>query len=244
MKKLFFLTMLAVMFSFYACGPSAEEKENVVKEKATKEKITKDSTASELAGKERIEAWEKAMRDSLAKVAKWETEQHEPLIIGTQGWSRENLDVTTFRNGDVIREAKTYEEFVVNEPVWAYNLCIEISGPPNVKLYNWYAVKDPRGLAPKGWHIPSHDEWKTLMTFVNGLDEFGVKSFKNYDDMMRLGFPKGCPWWSSTFSRYVNDYGRSWICTWICENSLEGEGGVSPFTRYWNNGLPVLCIKD
>ena len=29
------------------------------------------------------------------------------------------------------------------------------------KLYNWYAVNDPRGHAPKGWHIPG-DEFEKL----------------------------------------------------------------------------------
>ena len=36
------------------------------------------------------------------------------------------------------------------------------------KLYNWYAVTDPRGLAPEGWHIPSDAEWTTLSTFLGG----------------------------------------------------------------------------
>jgi uncharacterized protein (TIGR02145 family) len=30
------------------------------------------------------------------------------------------------------------------------------------KLYNWYAVNDPRGLAPEGWHVPTDEEWKQL----------------------------------------------------------------------------------
>jgi uncharacterized protein (TIGR02145 family) len=38
----------------------------------------------------------------------------------------------------------------------------------NGKLYNWYAVNDPRGLAPKGWHIPTDGEWSKLITFFGG----------------------------------------------------------------------------
>ena len=34
------------------------------------------------------------------------------------------------------------------------------------KLYNWYAVDDPRGLCPEGWHIPSDDEWMQLVDYV------------------------------------------------------------------------------
>lgn len=36
------------------------------------------------------------------------------------------------------------------------------------KLYNWYAINDPRGLAPAGWHIPSIDEFHNLTTCLGG----------------------------------------------------------------------------
>jgi len=36
------------------------------------------------------------------------------------------------------------------------------------RLYNWYAVNDPRGLAPAGWHVPSGAEWDTLTTHLGG----------------------------------------------------------------------------
>ena len=35
------------------------------------------------------------------------------------------------------------------------------------KLYNQYAVLDPRGLAPEGWRIPSNADWNTLRNHVN-----------------------------------------------------------------------------
>jgi uncharacterized protein (TIGR02145 family) len=35
-------------------------------------------------------------------------------------------------------------------------------------LYNWYAVSDPRGLAPEGWHHPSSAEWTTIITYLGG----------------------------------------------------------------------------
>jgi uncharacterized protein (TIGR02145 family) len=35
------------------------------------------------------------------------------------------------------------------------------------KLYNWYAVNDVRGLAPSGWHIPSHSEWNRLVKCID-----------------------------------------------------------------------------
>lgn len=29
-------------------------------------------------------------------------------------------------------------------------------------LYNWNAIADQRGLCPKGWHVPTDQDWKFL----------------------------------------------------------------------------------
>jgi uncharacterized protein (TIGR02145 family) len=42
-------------------------------------------------------------------------------------------------------------------------------------LYNWYAVIDPRGLAPEGWHVPSQDEWLQLLKFLGGNKQAAIK---------------------------------------------------------------------
>lgn len=36
----------------------------------------------------------------------------EPIKIGSQTWAAKNLDVSTFRNGDIIQEAKSNDEWV------------------------------------------------------------------------------------------------------------------------------------
>jgi uncharacterized protein (TIGR02145 family) len=43
------------------------------------------------------------------------------------------------------------------------------------KLYNWYTVNDPRGLVPKGYHIPSEAEWTILINFLGGESYAGTK---------------------------------------------------------------------
>jgi uncharacterized protein (TIGR02145 family) len=105
----------------------------------------------------------------------------EPTIIkiGTQEWTTKNLDVVTFRNGDTIPEAQTYEEWVAagekGQPAW----CNQANLPKYVqkggKLYNWYAVNDSRGLAPKGFHVPSAEEWNTLVFYLGDEDLAGKK---------------------------------------------------------------------
>ena len=103
----------------------------------------------------------------------------QTITIGSQVWMTKNLDVSTFRNGDSIREAKTNEEWwsatLSKSPAWCYYNNDPKNGENYGKLYNWYAVNDPRGLAPQGWHIPSDSEWDTLFNFLGGKSDAGRK---------------------------------------------------------------------
>jgi uncharacterized protein (TIGR02145 family) len=105
---------------------------------------------------------------------------YKEVKIGNQVWMAENLNVDKFRNGDPIPEAKTAEEWQKagknREPAWSYNDNDPANGKRYGKLYNWFAVNDPRGLAPEGWKIPSHEDWTQLKDF---LGEDGGKKMKS-----------------------------------------------------------------
>jgi uncharacterized protein (TIGR02145 family) len=104
---------------------------------------------------------------------------NQSVKIGNQEWMTENLQVITFRNGDTIPEVKSPEEWLEagmnNQPVWCYYNNDPENGEKYGKMYNWYAVNDPRGLAPEGWHIPSDAEWNELVAFLGGNREAGNK---------------------------------------------------------------------
>jgi uncharacterized protein (TIGR02145 family) len=93
------------------------------------------------------------------------------VTIGSQKWMAENLNTDHFKNGEKIPEVKSLEEWknANNEkrPVWCYYNFDSLNGKTYGKLYNWYAVNDPRGLAPAGWKIPSIEDWRTLEKSVN-----------------------------------------------------------------------------
>ena len=102
------------------------------------------------------------------------------VVIGTQTWTTENLNVSTFRNGDPIPEAKTKEEWKKADgkrvPAWCnYNFEAK-NGEKYGKLYNWYAVNDPRGLAPFGFHVSSANEWGDLFEFLYTGTEGGQEA--------------------------------------------------------------------
>lgn len=99
------------------------------------------------------------------------------ITIGTQIWMKMNLDIVTYRNGDIIPQ-------VTDPTAWAglttgawcyYNNNNTTTGSKYGKLYNWYAVNDSRGLAPRGWHIPTQAEWIALGNRLDGSDVAGGK---------------------------------------------------------------------
>ena len=99
--------------------------------------------------------------------------------MGPQEWTTKNLDVVAFRNGDSIPEAKTFEAWkkaeVQGTPAWCYYDFDPKNGEKYGKLYNWFAVNDPRGVAPKGYHVPSEAEWKSLVSYLGGEKKAGQK---------------------------------------------------------------------
>jgi len=103
----------------------------------------------------------------------------QQIKIGAQTWAAKNLDVSSFRNGDAITEAKTTAEWTAageqGKPAWCYYENDPANGAKYGKLYNWYAVNDPRVLAPKGWHMPSDEEWTILTDYLGGENGAGTK---------------------------------------------------------------------
>jgi uncharacterized protein (TIGR02145 family) len=91
------------------------------------------------------------------------TEYYEEVQICDQIWMKKNLDVVTYRNGDTIPQVSDATEWEnLTTGAWCYYNNDPKNGEIYGKLYNWYAVNDPRGLAPEGWRIPTDEEWKEL----------------------------------------------------------------------------------
>ncbi|MDR3668108.1 MAG: fibrobacter succinogenes major paralogous domain-containing protein [Ignavibacteriaceae bacterium] len=91
----------------------------------------------------------------------------QTIITGNYEFIVENLDVNKFRNGNIIPEIKSNEDWIKAgkecKPAWCYYDNDSENGKKFGKLYNWYAVNDPRKLAPKDWHIPAYGEYTALI---------------------------------------------------------------------------------
>src|ERR1035437_3981549 len=96
------------------------------------------------------------------------------VTICSQIWMLKNLDVSTYRNGDAIPQVTDSIQWVnLTTGAWCYYNNNSANGPVYGKLYNWYAVNDPRGLAPVGWHVPSHAEWTELSICLYAISPTG-----------------------------------------------------------------------
>ena len=194
----------------------------------------------------------------------------QTVTIGTQVWMTKNLDVSTFRNGDPIPEAKTDEEWEragkLKQPAWCYYDNDTANGAKYGKLYNWYAVNDSRGLAPVGYHIPTDAEWTKLTDFLGGEKAActkmksksgwnsvntgnGLKSGNGTNTSGFSGLPGGVRYSDGTFD-LIGKYSNWWssteyyaIMAWYCYLSY-GYGNVNRnlSAREW--GFSVRCVKD
>jgi uncharacterized protein (TIGR02145 family) len=116
---------------------------------------------------------------SIGIISGCSSEKLSGVAIDKQIWQTENLSTDKFSNGDDIPEVKTSEEWQSaaekGEPAWCYYDNDAYNQEKYGKLYNWYAVNDPRGIAPKGWKVPTDEDWQLLCVFLGGDQLAGQK---------------------------------------------------------------------
>jgi uncharacterized protein (TIGR02145 family) len=122
------------------------------------------------------------------------------------------------------------------------------------QLYNWYVVIDSRGLAPKGYHIPTDDERTKLKDY---LGEAGTKMKSNSgwqnngNGSNSSGFA-GLPGGHRLDGGFVDvgSYGYWWSSTRNATKSAWGfyltyfSGDFYNFNNDKRNGFYVRCLKD
>jgi uncharacterized protein (TIGR02145 family) len=91
------------------------------------------------------------------------------VVLGNgQEWMAENLRTTKYRNGDPIPNVTDGNQWGgLSTGAWAHYDNKASYENPYGKLYNWYAVADPRNVCPTGWHVPTDGEWNTLVGYLD-----------------------------------------------------------------------------
>ncbi len=184
------------------------------------------------------------------------------VLIGAQYWMEKNLEVTTYRNGDPIpyvTDATAWAALTTG--AWCYYNNDPANGSLYGKLYNWYAVNDPRGLAPTGWHVATDVEWTTLETTLGGDPVAGGKmkvagttswTTPNTGATNESGFaglPGGTRNLDGAFSS-VGSYGGWWSSSEVDTTFAwfrylyYGYGSIFRDGSNGQNGFSVRCLRD
>lgn len=164
---------------------------------------------------------------------------YKTVSIGTQIWMAENL------------------AFKADSGCWAFGNDIV-----NVSKYGYlYTWNMARNSCPKGWHLPSDDEWTILVNYLGGEDVAGIKlknitywqvvdSIHSTNESGFTGLPGGYRvnndgtfgkagkdgiWWSGTDYNSENAWRHD---LYFSDNKMY---------RWFSNkesGFSVRCIKD
>jgi uncharacterized protein (TIGR02145 family) len=101
---------------------------------------------------------------------------YQPVTIGTQIWLVENLKTTKYNDGSsvpLVTDDVEWENLATPGYCWYENN--ETANKSSYGgLYNWYAVNTNK-LCPKGWHVPTDEEWTALITQLGGESEASGK---------------------------------------------------------------------
>ena len=111
------------------------------------------------------------------------------ITIGTQEWTTQNLDVSTYTDGTLIPQVTDSSAWVnLTTGAWCYYKNNTGNGVIYGKLYNWYAIVGiwnnasstnvslRKKITPNGYHMPSNDEWNVLINYLGGEGQAGGKS--------------------------------------------------------------------
>ena len=202
----------------------------------------------------------KPIPDSTTPVTDTKPKDAGTVKIGTQIWATANLNVSTFRNGDTIPEAKTNIQWAAagaaGRPVWCYYNNNSAYGPKYGKLYNWFAVNDIRELAPVGWTLSSEADWTVLTNYLGGQGVAGrkMKSTLGWnegnngtDETGFMGLPGGYRVENGTFLN-LGSIGTWWSVTeaktlTAIDHYLSMSAGLGKGSNPKSRGESVRCIK-
>lgn len=226
--------------------------------KQTTSKSAQTKKKSAKTGTNTTQTKSKTIQKSTKPVTEDKTKDVGVVRIGTQAWAIANLNVSTFRNGDTIPEAKSNKDWVAagesGKPAWCYYNNDPAVGVKYGKLYNWYAVNDPRGLAPAGWALSEDEDWAKLINSLGGSAGIKMKSIKGWTEGTNgtnesgfNGFPGGYRiengifqnlgsigiWWSSTENNTRTSFDH-----YLSQSNSTGRSD-SPKQR----GESVRCIR-
>lgn len=164
--------------------------------------------------------------DSIYYVMDHEHNRYATMQVGlNRCWMKENLRTTTSPSHpsmSIVGEREAERPYTSRVACWyGHN---PTANSRYGLLYNWCAAADTandepgpwdcslpvnhRGICPKGWHLPTNQEWTELETYLNG-DESSTFSADTIADMLS----GGCSWNVSTVDHAPGRYDTTYWAT-------------------------------
>ena len=199
---------------------------------------------------------------------------YDVVAIGDQCWFAENLRSEHYANGDAIPGELSDGEWssTTNGAMTVYGEGTstvyngsddEVSNLADYgRLYNWYAVDDARGLCPSGWHVPTDQEYTTLIDGLGGTSVAGGKMKSSPEDSpswdgtntsgfsgLAGGYRKNLGGFNYEGFLYEGFYGYFWSASADGTNAwsrlLNGAySGVNRNGKDQRYGFSVRCVRD
>lgn len=105
-----------------------------------------------------------------------EDNEYETVFIGNNCWMAENLRTGLYADGSIIPNVTNDNDWGnLTSGAWVFYDNEKQHKFPFGKLYNWYATDNNRKICPEDWHIPTNQEWETLIDHLGGANEAGGK---------------------------------------------------------------------
>jgi uncharacterized protein (TIGR02145 family) len=191
------------------------------------------------------------------------------VLIGNQWWMAENLRTATYANGEPIPNVPGSGFCSLTSGAWCHNYNYSALDSVYGKLYNWYTTVDPRGLCPSGWHVPTEDDWDSLLVFLDpsydpsisgattpvggkmkSIEGYGINNIGATNESGFSGLPGGSRSTNNCAFMFVGASGSFWSSTSagtyaislsLSANSVNTSTGLAP-NKFL--GYSVRCLKD
>ena len=194
---------------------------------------------------------------------------YSTVLLAEKCWFAENLKAVQYSNGDSLHVNlpdslwSTTEEGATS--IYGEGSTILFGGIVNVedvfdefgRLYNWFAVTDPRGLCPTGWSPPSQSDFVGIHNWAStdGIDSIGVKlrSSEGWNGGITGTDDFGFGWKGSgnkLASGQYNDhrnYGHIQVSNCACSADTQSSWlgfSINPMYQGARMGRPARCVKD
>ena len=190
-----------------------------------------------------------------------DNQSYQTIQIGTQCWMKQNLNIGNMIKSN-IEQSNTgiIKKYCYNDSV---KYCGIYGG-----LYQWNEIMNydttqyVQGICPKGWHIPSLKEWKTLTDYLGGdnvaggkMKETGTAHWKRpntgaTNESGFLGLPGSYLNNISGIFYNLGYYGDWWSSSWYSDtnswnfelNTYDAKASENSVGKKY--GFSVRCLQD